>query len=338
MKHAILGAAMLALLSGCSQSRPAGDDYLVYVTNEGSGDISVIDPAKRTEIARIPIGKRPRGLVASPDGRLLYVAVSGSPAAGPGVDETKLPPPDKGADGIAVIDLARRTIVRTLRGISDPEQVAISPDGQRLYVASEDRGVVVVIDRDGRKLAELAVGGEPEGIGVSPDGASVLATSEEDSSVAILRGSPLKVVARVGVGSRPRNATFVGAARAVVPGETDASISIVDVAAGTRTRTIILPPTDRPMGVAALDGHTVLLTTGRGGRLVKIDIDKADAVIGAATVGTRPWGVAVAPDRRLAFTANGPSGDVTIVDTATMKVTAKVKVGTGPWGATVVRQ
>jgi DNA-binding beta-propeller fold protein YncE len=106
--------------------------YLVYATNELAGEVSILDPARQVEIGRIAIGKRPRGLVASPDHRTLYVAVSGSPIGGPGVDESTLPPPDKAADGIAVVDLATRKVVRTLRGVSDPEQIAISPDGAPL--------------------------------------------------------------------------------------------------------------------------------------------------------------------------------------------------------------
>src|SRR5262245_60355927 len=35
--------------------------YYVYVTNEASGDLSVIDPNSRTVAVTIPLGKRPRG-------------------------------------------------------------------------------------------------------------------------------------------------------------------------------------------------------------------------------------------------------------------------------------
>jgi hypothetical protein len=56
------------------------------------------------------------------------------------VDESTLPPPDKAADGIAVVDLATRKVVRTLRGVSDPEQIAISPDGARLLCRARTPG------------------------------------------------------------------------------------------------------------------------------------------------------------------------------------------------------
>src|SRR5438132_8530880 len=51
----------------------------VYVTNETSGDLTIIDAATASAIATIPLGKRPRGITASPDGTTVYVALSGSP-------------------------------------------------------------------------------------------------------------------------------------------------------------------------------------------------------------------------------------------------------------------
>jgi YVTN family beta-propeller protein len=65
----------------------------VYVTNERSGNLTVIDARTNVAIATIHLGKRPRGIKLAPDGTTLYVALSGSPIAPPGVDESTLPPP-----------------------------------------------------------------------------------------------------------------------------------------------------------------------------------------------------------------------------------------------------
>jgi YVTN family beta-propeller protein len=53
-------------------------------------------------------------------------------------------------------------------------------------------------------------------------------------------------------------------------------------------------------------------------------------------VGQRPWGIALSPDGTKLFTANGPSGDVSVVDVATNEVKSKIPVGRGPWGVAVV--
>lgn len=51
----------------------------IYVTNETSGDLSVIDAATNTVVGTIPLGKRPRGIAISPDGGTIYVALSRVP-------------------------------------------------------------------------------------------------------------------------------------------------------------------------------------------------------------------------------------------------------------------
>src|SRR6266849_9103251 len=75
-------------------SQKAGDSshFRIYVTNERSGDLTVIDSSTLQVTATVPLGKRPRGIHASPDHHFLYVTLSGSPLAGPGVDESRLPP------------------------------------------------------------------------------------------------------------------------------------------------------------------------------------------------------------------------------------------------------
>src|SRR5216684_4427927 len=127
---AFLGLAAAAFLAGCGPKTPT---YKVYVTNEASGDMTVIDPVKMEALATVPLGKRARGIHAGADGKLIYIALSGSPFAPPGVDESTLPPPDKSADGIGIYDVASGKFLRKVPGGSDPEQFAIGKDGI-LYV------------------------------------------------------------------------------------------------------------------------------------------------------------------------------------------------------------
>lgn len=331
------GIAAAFLLMSCSgpQDQPAPAGPRVYVTNEMSGDLSIIDAGTRRVIGRVALGKRPRGIVPSPDGRLLYIALSGSAVAGPGVDESTLPPADKAADGIAVFNVASGQVLRVLRGVSDPETIAVSPDGARLYVASEDTGHMVAMDaRTGRVIGQVEIGGEPEGGAVSPDGRLIVATSEEDSTAAVIDAADLRLLRRVPVGERPRNVMFLGQ-RAIVPGENDASVAAIDPAAGRVLARVVIPgETVRPMGLAATPA-AIFVTTGRGGELVRLNADDLQ-VTGRVGVGERPWGVAATPDGRFLFTANGPSNDVAMVNASTMQVVARFPVGERPWGVAVL--
>src|SRR6476646_10210783 len=98
-------------ISGCNKTatQPAAQPEdtstapRIYVDNEVSGDMTIIDSGTYKVMATVPLGKRPRGIHASPDHKTIYIALSGSPIAPPGVDESKLPPPDKSADAIGVV-------------------------------------------------------------------------------------------------------------------------------------------------------------------------------------------------------------------------------------------
>ena len=49
-------------------------------------------------------------------------------------------------------------------------------------------------------------------------------------------------------------------------------------------------------------------------------------------VGQRPWGIALSPDGRQLYTANGPSNDVSVVDVAAWRVIGTLRLGQRPWG------
>jgi YVTN family beta-propeller protein len=352
-----LGAAGLlaVLVSAGACSRPAetpaasppppppAPSVRVYVTNEASGDISVIDPSTQTVIATVKVGKRPRGVKISPDGKLLYVALSGSPSAPPGVDEKTLPPPDRSADGIGEVDLATNTLTRVIHAGNDPEQVDISLDGSRLYVANEDTAQVSVVDvKTGSIVATAKVGAEPEGVTLRPDGKVVYVTSEEDGDVAAIDTATNKVLTRIPVGHRPRAIGFLpDGSRAFVTLENDAAIAVIDSQAHKFMQTIQLgdpekTPRPRPMGITVRpDGATLYVTTGSFGQLFLIDPAKNQPA-GSIAVGQRPWGVGLAPDGKTVFTANGPSNDVSIVDVTTQQVVKKIPVGMRPWGIAVL--
>ncbi len=127
------GLALIAwaIEAGCSRApKKTALEPRVYVSAEESGVIAVVDPVSAQILATIPVGKRPRGVKVSRDGKFLYVALSGSPRSGPGVDESTLPPADRSADGIGVVDLATRKLLRTLPSGQDPESFDLSPDGK----------------------------------------------------------------------------------------------------------------------------------------------------------------------------------------------------------------
>jgi len=343
-------AAVVAFSIGCSTSKPpaVADNSAVpdssgpriYVTNEVSGDLTVIDSGTRKVIATVPLGKRPRGIHPSPDGKTLYVALSGSPIAGPGVDETTLPPPDKSADGIGVFDVAQNKLIKIIPGGSDPENFDISKDGKFLYISNEDTSSASIVDIATEKVVKsVKIGGEPEGVKVTPDGKRVFITSEEDGTIAVLDPAAGRIVSTFKVGHRPRSIAFTpDGARAYVNAENDGTVVLVDAKRYKQLKPISIGKAGliKPMAVLiSPDGKRLYVSTGRGHQVFTVDT-ATNTVIGSVTVGQRPWGIALSPDGKTLYSANGPSNDISIIDLATNTVTGTVHAGGGPWGVAVL--
>lgn len=347
-------ASLIAAVAACSPAQPPSEKNTaaeapapapippgpkLFVTNEVGGDVTVIDVGTARAVATIPLGKRPRGVRVSPDGSTVYVALSGSPIGGPGVDESKLPPADKKADGIGVVSVKDLKLERIIRGGSDPEQIALSSDGKTLFATNEDTSQVSAIDvADGHVIGTVKVGEEPEGVNLRPDGKVIYVTSEADSTVSVIDVASLKLLKTLDVGPRPRSTAFLpDNTRAYVPSENGSAMTMIDA---QKHRVLKMIPLKgelvRPMGTAVSpDGKFLYTTIGRGKKVIFIDT-KTNAPVGEVEVGDRPWGIAVSPDGAMLFTANGTSNDVSFVDVASRMVTSKVKAGERPWGVAYV--
>jgi YVTN family beta-propeller protein len=335
MRYFLVAACLLA---GCSKP-PSG--YRIYITNEISGDLSVIDSNTLEVVSTIPLGKRPRGIHASPDGKTIYVALSGSPPAPPGVDESTLPPPDRSADGIGVFDVAQNKLVRVMKAGPDPENFDVSHDGKTIYVSNEDASGVSFIDVAAGALTKtIKTGDEPEGVTVTPDGKLVYSTAEADGTVSVIDPSAGTLLKTFKVGRRPRNVVFMPSGKlAYVNAENDGAIYLLDTEKNEMVQPIPLGTAGeiKPMGMAlSLEASKLYVTTGRGHKVFVVDTGTNKAV-SSFEVGQRPWGLALSPDGKTLFTANGPSNDVSVVDLATQTVTKKIKTTGGPWGVLVLK-
>jgi YVTN family beta-propeller protein len=332
-------AALLAiLLLSSSLAAHAGR---AYVSNEDGHTVTVIDTDKNEVVSTIPVGKRPRGISVSPDGALVYVALSGLPKCPPSVpdEECEKLGRDVKADGVAAVDTKTLKVVKVFEAGSDPEQFDLAPDG-RLYVANEDSATATVLDvKSGKILARVPVGKEPEGVRVSPDGRWTLVTNESDNSVSVIDTKTLKEVKHIIVGKRPRDAAFTPDSKfAYVSGEFDSSVYRIRIPEGTVERIVQLDADAKPMSVKLDPARNRLyVSTGRGGKVAVIDVAGTPKLVQQVAVGTRPWGIALSDDGKLLYTANGPSNDVSVLDTVTLKVIKKIPVDKSPWGIALAK-
>ncbi len=291
--------------------------YLVFVSNERSDDVTVIDGATDAVVATFKVGKRPRGIHAAPDEKRVFVTLSGSPRMAPGVDENRAPA-DKSADGLGVIDATARKLTDRWHVGSDPEQFAISKDGKFAFIANEDDASALVVDlNSGQSRGKVKVSAEPEGVGVNPANGEVYVTCEEKGEVFAIDPDAHRVIAKIETGGRPRSVAFLpDGTRAYVACENGGYIAVIDAKSHKLLSKIQLPTGSLPMGtVVSKDGKELYVTTGRGNAVVIIDTQKVNAqgspllsargegegeesIVTTIPVGNRAWGIALDPAAR----------------------------------------
>jgi YVTN family beta-propeller protein len=347
LSHCLLFVALL----GCAavQNHSAAATYQVIVSNEKSGDLTIINGDDLKVMATIPVGKRPRGMRVSPDGKLLYVALSGTPISPPPKldangnpifdrNEDDAKEADKSADGIGVVDIVQRKFLRKIQVGSDPEDLGLSADGKQLFASNEDVGTTSVLDIASGKVEHIIpMSGEPEGIGVSPNGRFFYVTCETEGDVFVVDAQNFKAITHFKVGGRPRSVGFLpDSSRAFVPSESTGQLHVVNCGVHKVVKSITLPKGSRPMCVrVAPNGKRIYVSTGRGGCVCVLAADTGE-VLNTIKVGTRPWGIDISPDGKMLFAANGPSDDVSVVDLTTEKEIMRIKSPGSPWGVVVV--
>lgn len=326
LQHTLILLIVVLVFAGCTRA-PSGPR--AYVSNERDGTVTVIDTQTDRVLTTIDVGARPRGIRTSPDGKLVYVALSFSSQQTPGT-----------INKIAAIDAATGKVVAKYDAGTDPEQFAVSTDGSRLFISNEDAGTASIVDTaSGKVVSTVIVGIEPEGVTISPDGRWVYVTAETSNTVSVIDTQTSDVVATFLVGARPRDSAFSpDGSRAYVTAELGRSLSVIDTQTHAVIRTIDLTHADgvKPMGVVVShDGEKIYVANGRANSVSVIDA-RSDKVLATIPVGQRVWGLALTRDGRKLYAANGLSNDVSVIDTATNAVVTTVSAGDGPWGIAIV--
>jgi len=243
---------------------------------------------------------------------------------------------------VSVIDTATNTVVATVPVGTNPEGVAITPDGTRAYVANNGSGTVSLIDTASNTVvATVQVGTNPEGVAITPDGTHAYVTNAGDHTVSVIETATHTVVATVPVGL---GLGAAGGGVAITPDGThtyltnEASVSVIETATNTEVATFFVG--NSPRGVAITpDGTHAYVADVTGS--VRVFDTATNTVVASVLLGqgSGPSGVAITPDGTHAYVTEHFTDfaffDVAVIDTATNTVVATVHVGTNPEGVAI---
>jgi YVTN family beta-propeller protein len=304
-----------------------------YVTNAFAPGVAVVDTATNQVTATIdfPAGSVPFAAAMSPDLEKVYVtSLDAFSTCG---DNT----------GVFVIDTASSAIAAGPIAVGcEPTGIAITPDGQRAYVASQLGDSISVIDTatdSGGATIPLPDGGGLSSIAISPDGLRAYATALGQSPVLVIDISSNTVFgAPIDAGTNSSGIAISpnGALAYVANMNSSGGVTAIDTATNTVIATIALD--NYPSAVAFTPDGTLAYVSQAGinsnGEFTVSMIDTAShAVVGSPiTVGSFPTSIAITADGMQAYVGNEGSSTVSVIDTASNTVTTTLGGMNSPRG------
>ncbi len=344
---------------------PELSSLLVYVTNEDSNNVSVINRQSGEVVATVRVGRRPRGIAAGlrRDRLRVYVANSGS-------------------NSISVIDPTTNKVEQEIpiRFGSAPEGIAVArgPSGEDLiFVTDYGSDTVSVVDAATyQEIDKVDVGNGPIAVAVDPPAEIVTASrflsfedvnilrnyreryfnvyvvNKDSRDVSVLRMDlqrrRLEEVARLSVEWSPvalaidyqRGKVYVanyGSDRLsvidiikVIKGDEKGAVSDISDVGTSVTGVVVDPSFDRLYLLREVPGEIMIIRPFLEDYYTVGTV--MPLVIGTIPVGTSPRSIIMDPEARNLYVVNRGSDNVSVVDRTAREVERVIPVGKNPYG------
>ena len=116
-------------------------------------------------------------------------------------------------NAIDVLDTRRHRVLTTIKLASNllrPMGIAVSPDGNHIYVTlGRGKSVAIINTKTNAIVSTIEVGDRPWGIAISPDGRTLYTANGPSNDVSVVDVVAQSVTVRVKAGDSPWGAVFV---------------------------------------------------------------------------------------------------------------------------------
>ena len=165
------------------------DNKYVLVSNWCSYDLKVISVETQKTVKTIKIGRYPRGIAVSSDGKTAYVA-------------------EMGGNRIHVVNLDDFSVSYIPIG-SNPRAIVLSPDNSMMYVTMNLSGKVASWNLSTNKAGKtVKTGKAARSLAISDDGSALFVVNFASDTVSKVRTSDMKTIQTLKVCNEPIGITF----------------------------------------------------------------------------------------------------------------------------------
>ena len=284
----------------------------IYVANNLSGNVTVIDGATNTVAATVAAGTTPNAVAVNAVTNKVYVANSGG-------------------NTVTVIDGATNTVDATVTAEMHPQAVAVDPVTNKIYVTNKASYSVTVIDGATNVTTTVAAGTDPLVVAVNPVTNKIYVSNSGSNNVTVIDGAT-SATTTVAVGTNPDGVAVNPLTNKVYVANTNSNtVTVID---GATNATTTVAVGDEPVWVAVNPVTNRVYVANYFGNSVSVIDGATNAVTATVPAGTNPRLVAVNPVTNKVYASNASSSNVTVID-GTTNLTTTVSAGTSPNAVTV---
>jgi len=304
------------------QYAPNDREY-AYVTNGGSGTVSVFDVINVRLDRELAVGQNPVAVAVSSRRNEVYVVNEGL---------------ESGQGSLSIINAENNSVVGAIPLHKQPLSIELDPDSDLAYVANSGSNTISVVDLKARsEVAQIGAGEEPVFTRLSPDGKTLVVANRRGNSVSLI--DPKARAVRTVVTGCPGAADVV-----ILP---DSSKAFTACSEGHQILSVALAHSDAHQYTP--DRMEALLDVGRapvqlalkpdGGELFSLNslsdsisevVTNTNDVGGAYIMGGTPVRGLVSRDNSLLYVGNLHSQEVTVYAIDDGKRRGFIHVGDGP--------
>ena len=317
-----IGGIYAGPASGELDPRVADLPPRVYVPNETSNDVAIIDPATFEVIGRITAGAAPEHI--SPDWDMSKLYVSNMNGA-----------------SLTVLDPVTQTAIET-REVPFPYNLFFTPDGSKAIVVADYLGADMVADNGlyfyDRETWELLKFVQVPWPGVNhldftADGRFLMVTTESAGAVVKIDTVAMEITGAVEVGGSPLDIRLDPDGDVFyVANQGTHGVDVIDHE--TMTAVGFIPAGNGAHAFAFSRDVTRLFLTNRLGNTIDVIDLESRTIVDSWPAGGSPDMATVSPDGSQLWVSNRFHGTVNVFDPETGEILATIPTGGNPHGLT----
>lgn len=290
----------------------------IYVANDDSNSLSVVDGVSNSVSATVNLGTDPWGVAVNKTTNKIYVS-------------------NKGSNTLAVVDGTNNTVATNVTVQTMPYGVAVNETTNKIYVANYVSNTVSVIDGSNNTVVtNITVGSAPAGIAVNEVTNKIYVTNYSSNNVSVIDGTNNTVSTTVTVGTGPNGVAVNPTTNTIfVANYFGPSVSVINGDTNTVTTTITTNIT--PYGVVVDAALNRIYVSTRDSSGLTVINGVGNAILATVPVAGNPFGFAVGINTttKMVYISGRNNSLVTIVDSTNDIPVSTVNLLTSPEGVAV---